>query len=177
MNIHSRYASAISTQEYTEKPAIFGVEIIPLKWQSDDGGNFTEIIKVTDGEAEDTKESFPIRQASMSLLTPGTIKAYHLHYEQDDLWYVPPTERLLVNLHDVRNDSLTFDKHMRLAMGAGKNFLLRIPRGVAHGVANKYDRTMTLFYFTTQQFNVKKPDEQRIAWDFFGSQVWEITKG
>lgn len=177
MQIDQKYIQQVSRQEYGTKPSIEGVEIIPLAWQSDDGGNFTELARMNGGQVEGVKEVFEAQQVSMSVITPGSIKAFHLHFNQDDLWYTAPTERLIVNLHDVREGSPTFDAHVRLVMGAGKNFLLRIPKGVAHGVANMYDRNMTLFYFTSAKFNLSDPDEQRLPWDAFGKEVWELTKG
>lgn len=177
MKIDPQYASAITVQSYTSSQPIEGVEIIPMPLQSDDGGNFSEVARITEGKIEGLKTPFEARQVSISVLTPGTIKAYHLHYAQDDLWYTLPTERLIVNLHDVREGSPTQNTHMRLVMGGGKNFLLRIPKGVAHGAANMYDRNMILFYITSQQFNLKDPDEKRLPWDTFGAEVWQLTKG
>jgi dTDP-4-dehydrorhamnose 3,5-epimerase len=177
MNIHSKYTPSITTQQYTAKPTIDGVEIIQLAWQGDDGGNFTELFRLENGVVKGTQTLFEAKQVSMSILTPQAIKAYHLHYAQEDLWYVSPTDRLLVNLHDLREGSPTFDTHIQMIMGGGKNFLLRIPTGVAHGAANLYERNMALFYATSQVFNPQNPDEQRLPWDTFGKEVWEITKG
>jgi dTDP-4-dehydrorhamnose 3,5-epimerase len=153
------------------------VELLQLSLQNDDGGNFAEIARFSGGNVEGLKTPFEARQLSMSVLTPGTVKAFHLHFNQDDLWYTLPYERLLVNLHDVREGSPTFDNHMRIVMGGGKNTLLRIPKGVAHGVSNPYEKNMMMFYLTDQQFDVKQPDEQRLPWDIFGTKVWEVTKG
>jgi dTDP-4-dehydrorhamnose 3,5-epimerase len=177
MKIDSQYASKVTVQKYGQKPQIEGVEIIHIPWQSDDGGNFGEIVRLQGGHLDGFKTPFEAKQVSVSIMTPGTIKAFHLHNNQDDLWYTLPTERLIVNLHDIREDSPTKGNHIRLVMGAGKNFLLRIPKGVAHGVANKYERNMILFYFTNQQFSMENPDENRLPWDTFGTANWDITKG
>ncbi len=177
MPVHSKYAQKVFVQEYGAKPLIEGVEVVQLPLQSDDGGNFAEITRFTGGKVEGLKTPFEVRQFSMSVLTPGTIKAFHLHFNQDDLWYTLPYERLVVNLHDVREESSTFDNHMRVVMGGGKNFLLRIPKGVAHGVGNPYEKNMVMFYLTDQQFDIKQPDEHRLPWDTFGTDIWDITKG
>src|SRR5258708_1564397 len=105
MKIHSNYAPHVSIQSYEAKPTIEGVEIIPLPFQSDDGGNFSEIVRLNSGMVSHTKNPFEAKQVSFSLLTPGAIKAYHCHHHQDDLWYTLPTQRLIVNLHDVREES------------------------------------------------------------------------
>ncbi len=177
MATHSKYASQITTQSYGHKITIDGVEILSIPLQADDGGNFSEIARFSGGKIEGTKESFEVRQISTSILAPRAIKAYHIHQKQADIWYALPTDRLIVNLHDIRDNSPTFDQHMRLVMGGGKNFLLYIPQGVAHGVANRYNRDMVLFYMTNQQFDPKNPDEQRLPWDTFGADIWDIQKG
>lgn len=178
MTIDQKYRNNVSTQEYSKKPTIEGVELIERPFFADDGGHFSEILRMTEsGLAEGVSVPFQVRQISMSCVMPGAIKAFHLHYNQDDLWYVPPTEQLLVNLHDVREGSPTFDVHMRLTLGVGKSMLLRIPAGVAHGAANLYHRPMTLCYATSAQFIAQAPDERRLPWDAFGAQVWELTKG
>lgn len=177
MQIGSEYQKNITTQSYQPKPTIEGVEIKTLTFHNDDGGNFSEIFRVTDGKVEGFQQPFEVRQISMSVLTPNTVKAFHLHYEQEDLWYVPPYDRLLVNFIDLREDSPTYNNKMRFVMGGGKSIVARIPMGVAHGVANIYNRSMTLFYATSSQFNPEKPDEQRLPWNQFGTEMWELSKG
>jgi dTDP-4-dehydrorhamnose 3,5-epimerase len=90
---------------------------------------------------------------------------------------VPSYDRLLANFIDVREDSPTYKNHVRLVLGGGRSFVVRIPNGVAHGVANIYQRSMTLFYATSSQFNSADPDEHRLPWDQFGSDIWELVKG
>lgn len=177
MKIHEKYKEKLSLQSYGKKSEITGVEVIQLALQSDDGGNFCELARINDGHLESVGKPFDVRQVSMSVVSPGAIKAYHVHQKQDDVWYVNPYDRLIVNLHDLREDSPTFDAHARFVLGGGKNFLLRIPHGVAHGCANMYKRNMVLFYFTNQQFQEHDPDEHRLPWDAFGKDVWEIAKG
>jgi len=177
MNIHPTYTEKVTRQSYRPVSHIDDVEIVRLEWHGDDGGNFTELFRTDKGLIAGLKQPFEMKQFSMSILVPGAIKAYHLHYSQDDLWYVSPLHRLLVNLHDLRKDSPTFDQHQRILLGGGKNALLRIPKGVAHGVANVYQQDMMMFYATSEQFNPAEPDEQRLPWDTFGKDVWNITKG
>src|SRR5579859_4254087 len=108
MPTDAKFATQVFSQSYDTKKMIDGVEILQLALQNDDGGNFSEIARITNGQVEGLKEPFIVQQVSMSVMTPGTIKAYHLHYEQDDLWYTSPFDRLVVNLHDVREGSATF---------------------------------------------------------------------
>lgn len=177
MNISANYQSSVSTQSYQEKSHIEGVQLVPLKLHNDDGGNFLEIFRLSAGSVEGIEQPFEAKQISMSVMVPGVVKAYHLHKKQDDFWFVPPMNRLLVNMHDVREDSPTFDQHMRLVLGGGLAQSLRIPAGVAHGVKNCYGQDMYLFYATSEQFNSNEPDEFRLPWDVFGAEVWDIAKG
>lgn len=176
MQIAEEYRQAVSTQNYTEKQQIEGVEILTQPFHRDDTGNFTELIRATDGYI-DGLENFPIRQTSLSLLLPGVIKAFHFHENQDDLWYVPPYNRIVANLIDLRADSSTKGHHMRIILGGGSNTLLRIPAGVAHGAGNLWHEPQTLIYFVTAQFDANNPDEHRLPWDHFGTEMWEISRG
>ncbi len=177
MKIADTYEHQLTTQAYGQKPFIEGVEIIELSFHNDDGGNFVELFRLEEGRIAGVKEPFTAKQISASVLTPGTIKAFHIHKKQNDLWYVSPYDRLLVNLRDLREDSPTFNAHVRLVLGGGKNSMLRIPHGVAHGAANAYERNMTLLYATSEQFNPSEPDEHRLPWDAFGAEIWALVKG
>ncbi len=177
MKVDPKYQAMLTTQDYGSSPSIDGVELIKLNLHTDDGGNFLEVFRLTDSQVSGLSTAFEVRQVSLSVMYPQVVKAFHIHQKQDDLWFVPPSHRLLINLHDVREGSSTFDQHMRVVLGGGQANLLRIPTGVAHGVKNCYDQPMFLFYATNQQFNAQAPDENRLPWDVFGSDVWEVTKG
>jgi len=178
MQIANEYRQAVTTQNYTEKTTIDGVEIISQPYHRDDTGNFTELVRLTDGTVEGlTGKAFTVRQASLSLLMPSVIKAFHFHENQEDLWYVPPFNRIVANLVDLREDSTTKGNHLRVILGGNSNTLLRIPAGVAHGAGNLWHTPQTLIYFVTAQFNAEQPDEHRLPWDHFGSEMWEISRG
>jgi len=105
------------------------------------------------------------------------IKAWHLHYNQEDVWFVPPDEHVLMGLFDLRENSRTKNQSMRIVLGNHKSQLIVIPRGVAHGYANLGERSATIIYFMNQQFDIASPDEHRLPWDFLGKDFWEIKKG
>jgi dTDP-4-dehydrorhamnose 3,5-epimerase len=177
MQIAAQYDRVLTVQEYSKKSQIIGVEKIPLQLNVDDGGNFTEVFRMQNGEVTGLQQPFSVAQVSFSVMMPEAVKAYHIHKTQEDLWFVPPSHRLLVNLHDLREGSESFDQHERIVLGGGKATLLRIPNGVAHGAKNCYSEPMYLFYATTTQFDVTAPDEYRLPWDHFGAAVWDIQKG
>jgi len=171
-----KYESVLTTQEYGKSAPISGVKFIPLTYSRDDSGEFVELGRVVAGRLE-ADGGFQLAQISMSVLLPGTIKAFHLHFNQTDAWFVSPRERLLVGLLDARKSSPTANKTMRFVLGAGVAQLLFIPAGVAHGAANVWDKAVTMTYFTDQNFDPKKPDERRLPFDLFGEDFWKLTKG
>jgi dTDP-4-dehydrorhamnose 3,5-epimerase len=178
MDFSSDAKRAFHLQSYGPAPAIDGVTLIPLARHADDGGNLTELARLADGRAAGL-EGFTVRQVNYSELAPGAIKAFHLHVRQTDVWYVPPGDRMLIVLIDVRQGSRTEGTRMRLMLGDGASRLLRIPPGVAHGVRNVGTAAGRIVYFTDLHFSAEPSacDEGRLPWDFAGAEVWEVTRG
>ena len=110
---------------------------------------------------------------------PGACKAFHLHHRQTDVWYVPPSDKLLMVLHDCRAGSPSEGATMRFMLGDGRSRLLRIPPGVAHGCTNLGREEATIIYFVDVQFDPDpdQTDEGRIPWDFLGAEIWEVVDG
>lgn len=171
------YAAVLTTQEYTKKTPIEGVKVQQLNLMIDDGGSFAELVRLDESGHLLAFPEFKVRQSSYSLVLPGSIKAFHLHYNQEDVWFVPPTDRLLVGLLDCRKDSPTCGASMRLVLGGGRAQLLYIPRGVAHGGANIGTQNATILYFVNQHFRLDDPDERRLPWDILGEEFWQMTPG
>lgn len=172
------FANSISTQSYKSKSVIDGVYLSELKKFNDDGGSFSEILRIDENSIiENLPSEFKIAQVSWSILQPDAIKAFHLHYNQDDLWFIPGSESLLVGLYDIRDDSPTFKTQMRLMLGCGKSHILYIPRGVAHGCANLDSKPMHLIYFVNNKFDPDFPDEHRLPYSLLGDSFWEKTPG
>ena len=171
------YASAVTTQSYAKSTPIAGVQILPLNLLTDDGGSFAELVRFDEKGCLLQIPEFQVRQSSYSLVLPGAIKAFHLHFNQEDVWFVPPTDRLLVGLLDCRESSPTKGVSMRLVMGGGKAQLVYIPRGVAHGGANIGTQNATILYYVNQHFSLDDPDERRLPWDILGADFWEMVAG
>jgi dTDP-4-dehydrorhamnose 3,5-epimerase len=176
-DIAPEFSGKVTTQEYKKGPSIQGVRLVDLRLMNDDGGMFSELGRFTSDGCLEAFPDFKVRQSSYSLVLPGAVKAFHLHYRQDDVWFVPPTDRLLVGLVDVRKDSETSGLTSRLVMGSGRAQLLYIPRGVAHGVANIWSDPGTILYFVNQQFDITDPDERRLPHDVVPAEFWQITPG
>ena len=166
----------VSRQDYGAKSRIEGVHLLPLQTFVEDGGSFTELGRLAAGALAGL-DDFDVRQINCSLMAAGAIKAWHLHFNQEDLWFVPPSQTLVVGLWDVRAESPTAGATMRFALGRGRSQLLLIPRGVAHGAANVGTTETFLIYFVNQQFDVQDPDERRLPYDALGKDFWEIQPG
>jgi dTDP-4-dehydrorhamnose 3,5-epimerase len=169
---------AFHVQSYAPAARIDGVEIVELRRHHDDGGAMTELARLADGHPEAFRD-FTVRQVNYSEIEPGAIKAFHLHGRQTDIWYVPPSDRLLVVLLDVRRGSPTEGARMRFMHGNGASRLVRIPPGVAHGVRNLGSATGRIIYFVDVPFSPDPAlcDEGRLPWDHAGADVWEPVRG
>lgn len=103
-------------------------------------------------------------QSTMTIAHTGTIKAFHWHKEQDDLWFVA-TGKAQVVLYDLRDGSPTKGRTETILAGEGDYKLIVIPRGVAHGYKVLSKDPVLLFYHTTAPYNAAAPDEERIPYD------------
>lgn len=171
------YNKELSVQDYSKKNVIDGVQLINLNMFVDDGGSLAEIVRFDENGNLQILPEFKVKQSTFSQMLPGVIKAFHLHYNQEDVWFIMPYDRLLIGLFDARKDSPTYNQTMRFVMGAGRAQALYIPRGVAHGLANVWQHPANMIYFVNQCFDAKDPDERRLPWDILGEDFWEIKKG
>lgn len=103
-------------------------------------------------------------QTTFTVAYQGTIKAFHWHKKQDDLWFVA-TGKAMIVLHDLREDSPTKGETQVIYAGEDDYKLVVIPVGVAHGYKVLSEEPVLLFYHTTEVYNPKAPDEERMAYD------------
>lgn len=103
-------------------------------------------------------------QTTFTVAYPGTIKAFHWHKKQDDLWFVASGTALVV-LYDLRKDSPTKGQVQTIEAGENDYKLILIPKGVAHGYKVLKDKPVLLFYHTTEPYNPENPDEERIPFN------------
>jgi dTDP-4-dehydrorhamnose 3,5-epimerase len=137
--------------------AIKDVVLKPLVTHTDERGFFREVIRVTD---DFFGEGFG--QWSHSLMFPGVTKAWHIHPNQIDWWYVP-IGTLKVVLHDRRAASPSRGETMEFFLGENAPATcLKIPAGVAHG-CKAIGGVSHLFYVTSRIYDPK--EEGRIAYD------------
>ena len=128
--------------------------------------------------AEATLAGFEPVQVNYSSLQPGVIKAFHVHRRQTDVWFVPPEDRVLLLLVDVREGTSSAGQRQRMILGDGRPALVRIPPGVAHGCRNIGPDVARIVYFTDLAFSADPAncDEGRLPWDLVGAEVWETPR-
>jgi dTDP-4-dehydrorhamnose 3,5-epimerase len=155
---------------YDKKAAIEGVSVASLRRHVDDRGLFLELFRrrATHLGTESLSEFFAgvdVAQINYSLVTAEDhVKGLHFHLKQTDVWFCPPPFKLKVVLLDVRRGSPTAGMSQVVVLGDGRDAIVRIPPGVAHGY-----RPLTtpcgLFYVVTECFDLADPDEYRVSWD------------
>ena len=147
--------------------AIEGVKIKKLKVHKDipdtknpdeKPGHLMEVLREDEGMIS------KFGQTTFTVAHPGTIKAFHWHKKQDDLFFFAGGKANIV-LHDIREDSPTKGETQVIPADEGDPQLVFIPRGVAHGYKALGDKPVLLFYPTTESYNPAAPDEERIPHD------------
>jgi dTDP-4-dehydrorhamnose 3,5-epimerase len=173
----------LTRQSYGPRPSIPGVALSEVSVARSTDGLFAELARVGDEGIVQGLEGFRPVQWNWSLLQPGAVKAWHLHFDQDDLFIVPPTATLLVGLADLRRSGQASAEArpapQSFALGAGRCHRLLIPRGVAHGVANLGTEPQALLYAVNAFFTAdpERTDEWRLPWDHFGPEFWSMGRG
>ena len=139
---------------------IDGVKVRAYDLWPDDRGYFLEVVRLRQGLAADFAPE--TTQVSAALSYPGTIKAFHFHHHQTDLW-VPSQGMFQVALVDLRPDSRTYGWKNTLYTGALKPWQIFIPPGVGHGYKVIGEQVGMLIYVTNRLYNPQ--DEGRIPHD------------
>ncbi len=143
---------------------IEGVKIKELKVWNDNPdleqkdvkpGVFMEVLRQSEGLLEN------FAQTNFSIAYKGTIKAFHWHKHQDDLWFIASGKAAIV-LYDQRKDSSTFGETQVIEAGTEDYKLVTIPAGVVHGYKVLSDEPCLLFYHVTKEYDANSPDEERI---------------
>src|SRR5262245_43821421 len=126
----------LARQSYAPRLPIPGVGVSEASVARSADGLFAEIARIDPDGAVQGIEGFRPVQWNWSLLQPGAVKAWHLHFNQDDLFIVPPDATLFVGLVDLRRSGHpdATATPQSYVLGAGRCHRLLIPRGVAHGV-------------------------------------------
>lgn len=124
-------------------------------------GFLMEVVRDDDGLLE------RFGQSTFTLAHQGTIKGFHWHKRQDDLWFVA-TGKAVVVLHDLREESRTHGLTQTITAGEDDYKVILIPSGVAHGYKVLSTQPVILFYHTTRSYDGENPDEERIPYNDSG---------
>ncbi len=176
MKLNRDTEAALRVQEYGTRPMIDGVVALEVRRFNDEGGAMIELWRTAD--PPDELGGFEPAQINYSTLQPGVIKAFHVHRRQTDIWFVPPEDRILLLLVDVRETSPSKGRRLRMVLGDGRPMLVKIPPGVAHGCRNIGSDVARIVYFTDLAFSADPAtcDEGRLPWDMMGAEVWEMPR-
>lgn len=139
---------------------IDGIQIRAYDVWPDDRGYFLEVARLQQGLAAGFLPQ--TTQVSAALSYPGTIKAFHFHRHQTDLW-VPAQGIFQVALVDMRPDSPTYGVKNTMYVGSLKPWQILIPPGVGHGYKVVGESAAMLVYVTNQMYNPQ--DEGRIPYN------------
>lgn len=106
-----------------------------------------------------------IGDINISVMYPGTIKAWHRHQHQDDYWFVVKG--------NIRAGVVGDDTPLQLHY-LSEGDLLHIPAGLWHGLQVLGNEDAIMIYHITNKYNPDLPDEERARWDEFFD--WEISR-
>ncbi|MBD3173726.1 MAG: dTDP-4-dehydrorhamnose 3,5-epimerase [Armatimonadia bacterium] len=169
--------AALTFQEYGGGATIDGATHTPLRKHRSLEGSFMELLRLSEAGDAEGHEGFAVRQVSISHAAPGRINAFHIHPKrvQDELWCVIQGE-LRVWLIDCRAGSPTEGARLQALLSGEAPGLLHIPSGVAHGYQAGTEGAL-LIYAMNDQFRIDDPNEGRLPWDHFGTELWDVDRG
>lgn len=154
---------------------IEGVEVKELKRHKDNRGFLMEILRGSDKIKADGSQAFG--QAYLGAVYPGIVKGKHRHFEQDDHTCIIQGNAA-IHLEDGREGSGTNGEKQVILAGEEHGWkLIRIPAGVWHSVENIGSEVCCLVNYVTKEYDAKKPDEERGAFDVREKRMpWDVLK-
>ena len=88
----------IAVQSYAKKTVIEGVKIFDIRHMVAEDGTFEELLRLNENGTLEIMPGFSLRQINRSKLLPGAVKAWHLHFKQDEIWYIKPEDHMMRGL-------------------------------------------------------------------------------
>jgi dTDP-4-dehydrorhamnose 3,5-epimerase len=95
---------------------------------------------------------------------PGVVKGWGLHKEQEDRYFLISGEMQVV-LFDVRPESSTYGKVMKLTLTEHDRALVNIPPYVWHADFNIGDKDAVAVNLPTKAYDHANPDKYRLPID------------
>jgi dTDP-4-dehydrorhamnose 3,5-epimerase len=173
----SELQSQLTFEAYPSAPSIDGVWLHPLRKNRSENGWFMEYLRLSKDGVDGIPSPLEVRQISISKAAPHRVNAFHIHTKlpQNEIWTVIDGQ-LMVWLVDCRENSPTARVKRRVILSSEQPMQLFIPAGVAHGYQAGIDGA-TLLYSMDQHFNLQDPNEGRLPWDVFGTELWQENRG
>lgn len=177
IKLASEYYPSLVFEEYPIASLIEDVWTHALKKNRSENGAFMEYLRINDGNIDGLPSQLQARQISVSWAAPNRINAFHIHVkeEQNEIWCVLEGQ-LVIWLVDCREGSPTLGHKRKLVLSGEQPIMIYIPSGVAHGYQAGH-KGATLLYTMDAQFNISDPNEGRLPWDYFGSDLWQEDRG
>jgi len=101
----------------------------------------------------------------------GTIRAFHKHHELIDYFTIVKGSAKFIFTDKAGNDA----KREEITLTARNPQMIIVPPEVYHGWKSLEDDTI-LASVGSEVYNSEDPDEERIAWDTYGKEIWEKLK-
>jgi len=133
----------------------------PLEYLPDEWGYVIELLR------EDWDEYVRFGQAYATGIFPGErrpIGGWHVHKRQTDL-VVCTSGQVKTVLYDRREGSPTYGQIAEVVSSGMRPLLVRIPPGVVHAFKALGISPAMMLNFTSEAFNWKEPDEEKIPFD------------
>ena len=151
-------ASVTAEGASLEEP-IVGVEVRRPPTHADERGSITEIYDLRWGFTDD-----PLVYVYHVTVTPGQIKGWVLHRDQNDRMFVYDGVLKIV-LYDARSDSKTHGSVNVFHLGTHDRALLSIPVGVWHAVQNVGHEVAAFVNLPSRPYEHDDPDKYRLPLD------------
>lgn len=134
---------------------IDGVKIKNLRVIPDERGWLMEMLRCDD----DMFQQFG--QVYLSVVYPGTVKAWHCHEKQTD-YFTVVKGMAKIAIYDNRENSPTYKEVNEFFIGERNPVLISIPPLVMHGMKGIGLEPAYLINCPTEPYNYSQPDEIRV---------------
>lgn len=110
-------------------------------------------------------------QVNYSVQHPEVIKAWHRHAKQTDFWFCS-VGHIKVGVYDQASG-----KAWAQVIGERAPGVMVIPPPLWHGAATVGAERAGLMYYVTRAYDLKNPDEERMAHDAVQGFPWTVRHG
>ena len=154
--VPTKDVQSVTAEGISVAPLIAGVVIQRVPPHEDERGEVTEVWNRNWPGLDD-----PVVHCAMIVTRPGITRGWGMHRKQDDRLFVSHG-RLRFGLYDDRGDSPTRGMLNVFTVTDHHRAMIRIPRGVWHGVQNVGEVDGIFLYFPTRPYDYTDPDKYRL---------------